>query len=57
MIINASETGLIDCFGLKMWSKKADEKIRSSFDQKKASVSLELSPELISLGISEAQLY
>ncbi len=45
MIINASETGLIDCFGLKMWSKKADEKIRSSFDQKKASVSLELSLE------------
>lgn len=45
MIINANETGLIDFSGLKKWSKTTDEKIRSSFKEKKDSVSLELSPE------------
>lgn len=45
MVINANETGLIDYSGLKTWSKTTDEKIRSSFKEKKNSISLKLSPE------------
>lgn len=55
MIINTNETGLIDCSGLKMWSKKADDKIRSTFNKKSSSVSLKLSPEGIAKAQSQAE--